>query len=245
VYEPTAGELQDGPLPSKTDNAVAETPHVTSNFSNNNCVDLCVIGGTPSEEEPTNPFVHPVELRGEAGDMVKIDGLFNDGAMVNSICEKIFALMKYALGELAASKKALRMADGTIVPSQGRWSGEVSLGGQTANGSFEIFPSGGGWLLLFGKPLLRTFKAIHSYDDDTLKIPHNGDWTILTNKYLEPTAVENASTLKGDVESPSRQVLTSILANIEHVDKRSLLEKFVSAAETTHPVTNKPNRQGR
>jgi hypothetical protein len=237
--------MQDGPLPSTMDNAVAETPHVTSNFSNNNCVDLCVIGGIPSEKEPTNPFVHPVELKGEAGDMVKIEGLFDDGAMVNSICEKIFTLMKDALGEPATSEKALRMADGTIVPSRGRWSGEVTLGGQTANGSFEIFPSGGGWSLLFGKPLLRTFKAIHSYDDDTLKIPHNGDWTILTNKYLEPTAAENASTLKGDVESPLRQVLTSILANGEHVDKRSLLEKFVSAAETTHPVSYKPKRQGR
>jgi hypothetical protein len=224
------------------DNAVAETPHVTSNFSNNNCVNLCVIGGIPSEKEPTNPFVHPVELRGKAGGMVKIEGLFNDGAMVNSICEKIFTLMKDALGELAALEKALRMVDGTIVPSRGRWSGEVTLGGQTANGSFEVFPSGGGWSLLFGKPLLRTFKAIHSYDDDTLKIPHNGDWTILTNKYLEPTATENASTLKGDVESPSRQVLTSILANVEHVDKRSLLEKFVSTTETIHPVTYKPKR---
>jgi len=110
------------------DNAVAKTSHVTSNFSNNNCVDLCVIGGIPSEEEPTNPFVHPVELRGEAGGMVKIEGLFDDGAMVNSISEKIFALVKDALGELAASEKALRMADGTIVPSRGRWSGEVTLG---------------------------------------------------------------------------------------------------------------------
>ena len=227
------------------DNAIAKTSHVTSNFSNNNCVDLCVIGGIPSEEEPTNPFVHPVELRGEAGGMVKIEGLFDDGAMVNSISEKIFALVKDALGELAASEKALRMADGTIVPSRGRWSGEVTLGGQTANGSFEVFPSGGGWSLLFGKPLLRTFKAIHSYDDDTLKIPHNNDWTILTNKYLEPIAAENASTLKGDVESPSRQVLTSILANVEHVDKQSLLEKFVSATETTHLATYKPKRQGR
>jgi hypothetical protein len=62
------------------------------------------------------------------------------------------------------------MADGTRVPSQGRWSGDVTLGGQTVKGSFEMF---------FGKPLLEKFKAIHDYEDDTLKIPLNGKWSTL------------------------------------------------------------------
>jgi hypothetical protein len=137
------------------------------------------------------------------------------------------------------------MADGTIVPSCGRWSGRVTLGSQSANGSFEVFPSGGGWSLLFGKPLLRAFKAVHDYENDTLKIPHNGNWTVLTNKYTEAIAEENMSTLTGDVKSPSRQVLTSILANANHVDKQTLLEKLVTTAEPVYSVTHKSKCQGR
>jgi len=236
--------MQNGPLPSAMDNTVATISHVTANFSNNNCVDLCVVGGLQTKNR-NNPFTHPVELRGKAGGVVKIEGLFDDGAMVDSICEKVFALAKDTLGELAASKKLLHMADGTIVPSHGQWSGGVTLGGQTVNGSFEVFPSGGGWSLLFGKPLLRAFKAIHDYNDDTLKIPRNGDWTVLTNKCIESTTVEDAKKLKGDVESPSRQVLMSVLTNIKHVDKQSLLENFVTAEKPTYSVTHKPKRQGR
>jgi hypothetical protein len=49
------------------------------------------------------------------------------------------------------------------------------LGGHTVEGSFEVFPSGGGWSLLFGKLLLEKLKAIHDYETDTLKIPLNGN----------------------------------------------------------------------
>ncbi|KIM92457.1 hypothetical protein PILCRDRAFT_57292, partial [Piloderma croceum F 1598] len=151
------------------DNTATETPHVTSKYLNDIHVDLCVVGGITAEETE-HPFVHPVELKSETGDAVKIDGLFDNGAMVNSISKKTFIAAKNLLGELATSEKSLRMADGTIVPSCGRWSGRVTLGSQSANGSFEVFPSGGGWSLLFGKPLLRAFKAVHDYENDTLKI---------------------------------------------------------------------------
>jgi hypothetical protein len=173
-----------------------------------------------------------------------MDGLFDDGAMVNSICKDKFALRKDTLGKLTTSEKSLRMADGTIVPSYGRWSGGVTLGGRTAKAAFEIFPSGGGWSLLFGKPLLQAFKAIHDYEDDTLRIPHNDNWTVLTNKYAKPTVIDEARMLKGDVDSPSRQVLTTILTNMEHIDKQSLLQEFI-AVEPTFTVTHKLKRQGR
>lgn len=58
--------------------------------------------------------------------------------------------MKSVLGKLAALEKSLRMADGTIVPSYGRWSG--GLVGRAAKAAFEIFPSGGGWSLLWKTP---------------------------------------------------------------------------------------------
>ena len=94
------------------------------------------------------------------------------------------------------------------------------------------------------KPLLQAFKAIHDYKDDTLRIPHNDDWTVLTNKYAKPTIKDEVNMLKGDVESPSRQVLMTILMNMKHVDEQSLLEQFV-AAEPTPTITHKPKRQGR
>ncbi|KIM86068.1 hypothetical protein PILCRDRAFT_5136 [Piloderma croceum F 1598] len=228
------------PSLSAMDNAMAENYHVASNVSNNNCVDLCVVGGI-SLEDPVHPFVHPVGLKGKVGSLIEVDGLFDEGAMVNSICKDKFSSMKGALGKLTVSEKALRMADGTIVPSHRQWSGGVTLGGLTAKAAFEIFPSGGGWSLLFGKPLLQAFQAIHNYDDDTLRIPHNGDWTILMNKY--GTGVE-ASTLKGDVESPLRQVLMSILMSLEQVNKQNLLEKFTEVTEHMHHNPLKPKQQG-
>ena len=36
---------------------------------------------------------------------------------------------------------------------------------------FEIFPSGGSWALLFGKPLMKTFNMEHHYVDDTISLP--------------------------------------------------------------------------
>ena len=81
--------------------------------------------------------------------------------------------------------------------SHGRWIGDVMLGGKTACASFEIFPSGGGWSLLFGKPLLEQFKAVHNYGDDTLLILLNGEWRTLTNKHGK-TATEVELNPKGD-----------------------------------------------
>jgi hypothetical protein len=137
-------------------NAIAENFHVTSDPANNKYVDLCVIGGT-TPENPVQPFVHPVGLKGKTGD-IEVDSQFDEGAMVNSICKDTFTQVQETLGQPDPSKKSLRMADGTIVPSQGCWSGDVTLGGQTVNGSFEIFPSGGGWSLLFANPFYERSK---------------------------------------------------------------------------------------
>ena len=74
------------------------------------------------------------------------------------------------------------MANRRCIFSDGHWCGNVTSGGQTVKSCFEIFPSGRGWSLLFGKPLLKQFKAIHNYGNDTLKIPSNGMWTTLLNE---------------------------------------------------------------
>ena len=37
-------------------------------------------------------------------------------------------------------------------------------------GTVEVFDSGGGWSLLFGKPMLWAFKVIHDYEQDTIQV---------------------------------------------------------------------------
>ena len=63
------------------------------------------------------------------------------------------------------------MADGTIVPSVGRWPGTIEVCGIWRNRTFEIFPSGGSWALLFRKPLMKMFNMEHCYVDATILPP--------------------------------------------------------------------------
>ena len=154
-------DMNNCPPLSAMDNVVTENSHVTSSFSNNDHVDLCVVGGT-TLENLVHLFVHPVGLEGKAGSVVEMDSLFDDRVMVNSICKDKFALKKDALEKFTTSEKSLCMVDGTIVPSYRCWSGGVTLGGRTVKVTFKIFPSRGSWSLLFGKPLLQAFKAIHN-----------------------------------------------------------------------------------
>jgi hypothetical protein len=83
------------------------------------------------------------------------------------------------------------MADGRKVPSVGVWKGRVTVGGISRKGVFEIFNSNGAWAMLFGKPLLKTFNAVHDYTVDTIQIPPpNGTtWVVLTNQFTNPQGV--------------------------------------------------------
>ena len=74
------------------------------------------------------------------------------------------------------------MADGTIIPSIGQWVGYISLGKATAACSFEVFPSGGSWGFLVGKPMQRSFGAIHNHATDEVSIPHGSGHEILANE---------------------------------------------------------------
>jgi hypothetical protein len=99
TLEPAVRDSDNGPPLSTMDNAVAGNYHVTSSLLNDNRVDLCVVGGIMLED-PVHPFIYPVGLEGEKGSVTKVNGLFNDRAMVNSICKDALALMKHTLGKL-------------------------------------------------------------------------------------------------------------------------------------------------
>ena len=120
--------------------------------------------------EESNPFVHGVELHGPKGETVRLRGVFDDGATINVIDEKTFAMVKHRLNKPNPSDRIMRMADGSLVPSVGNWMGTICVGGVSMQGGFEIFPSGNSWALLFGKPLLKIFDMTHRYKDDTISL---------------------------------------------------------------------------
>jgi hypothetical protein len=106
--------------------------------------------------------------------------------MVSAVDLKSFQQVKHCLKTLVRSNCILRMADGRLVPSAGVWNGEVSVGNVSHNGTFEVFDSNGAWSVLFEKPLLKKFKAVHNYDSDIVKIPNSsGNWIELQNQYQQ------------------------------------------------------------
>jgi hypothetical protein len=70
--------------------------------------------------------------------------------------------------------------------------------------TLKVFPSGKGWSLLFGKPLLQDFEAVQDYKRDTLHIQHGNSWTTLSNKCGEIEPSEEDS--RGAETPPLRQV---------------------------------------
>ncbi|KAF8193987.1 hypothetical protein K438DRAFT_1588889, partial [Mycena galopus ATCC 62051] len=132
--------------------------------------DLYGVGAEEGGEKNSVPFIHSMELGGPQGEIVRMRGVVDDGAMVSAIDSKVYEKVKHRLAALGKSARILRMADGRLTPSIGTWTGSVTLGGKTHRGRFEIFDSRGAWALLFGKPLLEQFDAVHKYGPDTLHI---------------------------------------------------------------------------
>ncbi|OBZ66953.1 hypothetical protein A0H81_13345 [Grifola frondosa] len=130
----------------------------------------------------SKPFVHHLALHSPTGEIVRVKGLFDDGAMISVMSTDLWTIVKHRLGPAQPSTCKLRMADGFIVPSEGSWTGTVHLGGTHTRGAFEIFPSGGAWSFLVGKLLLQAFHAIHNYDSDTLLIPTSSGQCTLQNQ---------------------------------------------------------------
>ena len=67
----------------------------------------------------------------------------------------------------------------------------LTVSGVHREGAFEIFKSNGAWAMLFGKPLLKAFNAIHDYTEDTIRVLQNNgtDWTVLANQFTNVRGV--------------------------------------------------------
>ncbi|KAF8195132.1 hypothetical protein K438DRAFT_1587515, partial [Mycena galopus ATCC 62051] len=134
-------------------------------------IDLYAVGIKDNEPKRASvPFICEIEVEGPRGEQERIRALEDDGAMVNAMCTELYRVVRHRIGELRRSERTLRMANGALVPSIGYWEGYIRFGGARVHAGFEVFPSGGSWSFLFGKPLLESFGAVHDYVTDTITV---------------------------------------------------------------------------
>ena len=139
---------------------------------------------TATSGDVSNPFIAYIEiLNEETGEIVRVKGLVDDGAMVNVMDETLWKHVQARLRTAAPSLRRLRMANGAVVLSHGRWTGTFRLGRVKARSSFEIFPSGGAWSFLIGKPMLEALHAIHDYKNDVISVSNEGMQDLVKNAY--------------------------------------------------------------
>ncbi|KAG6825258.1 hypothetical protein H0H92_004260, partial [Tricholoma furcatifolium] len=128
------------------------------------------------------------------------------------------------LAPLELSQCRLRMANRSIVTPLGCWKG-MRLAGVEAITTLEVFNSAGGWDLLFGKPLLRTFSIVHDYNDDTVHVNIAGHSKVLTNGHRDMESMspeQRAKTSGGCSVAPARGVFSKSLPDpVIVTDKRS------------------------
>jgi hypothetical protein len=218
LYTPKSGE---GALPSSVVVIPDTTKSMYSVERNNNISDLYSVGSQRKKEsgETSIPFVHGVELSGPKGEIVRFRSVFDDGALANAIDKRMYLTSKNHLTALEPSSRILKMADGRLVPSLGVWKGRVTVKGVSQPGVFQVLNSNGAWALLFGKPLLEAFKAVHNYSTDTINLPWKTEWVTLENQFASRRGIAGellahltvdikqlVDTLGDGTPSPSREV---------------------------------------
>jgi hypothetical protein len=231
-------ELEDELLPTDVNSKPDTTMYPAQ--AESHIVDLYCMESN-DEETRTIPFQYMVKLHRPWGEIVRLNGTFDDGAMVNTVDLQAFQTVKHHLKTLEKSNCIMHMADGRLVPSAGAWTGSITAEEVSHTGTFKVFNSNRAWSVLFGKPLLKKFKAVHNYDLDIIKIPNGNNWVVLQNQHQPkgrtqplPPANGNPSNnqhtnLKGDhCMSPTRQV--------SH-NKQSSEPVDVAVSQTAQPIT--------
>ncbi|KAF8175647.1 hypothetical protein K438DRAFT_1608288, partial [Mycena galopus ATCC 62051] len=146
-------------------------------------VDLYTVGIAESEPKCTSvPFIYGIEVEGPRGELERVRALEDDGAMVNTMCTALYGVIRHRIGKLQQLGKTFHMANGALVPLIGYWEGYVRFGGARVRASFEVFPSGGSWSFLFGKPLLEGLGAVHNYTTDTIMVREDLGPTVVLNQ---------------------------------------------------------------
>jgi hypothetical protein len=144
--------------------------NVKSTISQSYIVDLYAVGAKPNEESTTKLFIHQIRLHGPQGEIVRVWATFDEGALLEAMSTTAFEKTKHRLGTILPSRLLLRMANGALVKSLGKWEGEIEVEGIWVHGLFEVFDSLGAWDFLLGKRLKNALKAVHDYDIDEVTI---------------------------------------------------------------------------
>ena len=130
---------------------------------------LCVTG-QPITSKASNPFLTIASLQGPHGERVCFLATVDNGTIINTLDVKAYNSTTSRLLQLSPSKHTLQMADGSLIPSLGVWSGMFEWGQMRCSAVFEIFLSGDSWKMLIGKPLLEQLKAVQDYQTDSIII---------------------------------------------------------------------------
>lgn len=192
--EPTDGDTGGGPTKhtpdggrvtlTKNDESFTAIASMYSIDSKSDIFELYAVGVEDAEEKESVPFVHTVSLQGPKGERVRVKAIVDNGAMCGALDSDVYNSVSTRLSTLLPSTRVLRVANGTLVPSQGIWRGTIDFAGIRRLGQFEVFPSGGAWAMLFGKPLLESFKMAHDYSCDEITAPMlNGTIIKVPNQY--------------------------------------------------------------
>ena len=108
----------------------------------------------------STPFLTVASLQGPQGERVRFLATVDNGAMINALNAMTYQNTANRLTKLSPSQCTLRMADGSLVPSLGIWSGTFEWGLMRCTTTFKVFPSGGSWKMLIGKTLLEQLNTI-------------------------------------------------------------------------------------
>ncbi|KAJ6463877.1 hypothetical protein C8R45DRAFT_789350, partial [Mycena sanguinolenta] len=132
-------------------------------------VDLYTVDACERQKKNT-VFMHWLSFAGPRGERVRANATWDTGADAGAMNKQWYLQRAKRLGELGVPKRVMRMADGTRVPTFGQWIGEVDVEGVSILGVFDVFESGGGWDVLFGKPLMATIGAVIDTGKDVVGI---------------------------------------------------------------------------
>ena len=91
---------KDGPfIPAEQ----SQSACMSHEFTEYEIVDLYSVGHEQRKKD-TLPFIHMLSLKGPKGEAIHIQGLFDDGALVNVMCSTIFDKVKKHFGLGTTSK---------------------------------------------------------------------------------------------------------------------------------------------
>ncbi|KAI8974506.1 hypothetical protein BD414DRAFT_390491, partial [Trametes punicea] len=128
------------------------------------------------------PFMVRFEIHNEkTGEIVRVKGLVDDGAMVSVMDRNLWDRVSHRLPPYAQSERRLHMANGAMIMSMGRWTGTFRFGDVQVTHAFEIFPSQGAWSFLIRKPMLEALRATHDYTNDIIRVEDTQRTSVLHN----------------------------------------------------------------